>query len=337
MFPGIGATNLWPPGGPRHGRESPAPPPGGHLRRPVPPGITFRELGTYAEYAECVAIQKETWGAAFSDVVPPSILKVSQEVGGITAGAFAPDGRMLGFIYGMTGFRDGKRAHWSDMLAVRSDLRGGGLGQKLKWYQRGLLLKRGVDTMFWTYDPLVARNAHLNLNRLGAEIHEYVPDYYGPETDSELHRGLGTDRFVVVWRLQSARTRKARAGRAVTDYRRAAAAPVVNTFEVGDVGVIPEERELPDAPLIRVEVPNDIQDVKRDDTGIAWQWRTVTRRAFLHYLGKRYRVDGLYRDADGRAFYVLAAEKKKPLKKPQTRAAEKRKPLKKPQTRRRKR
>jgi predicted GNAT superfamily acetyltransferase len=321
LFPGIGATNLWPPGGPRHGRNIPAPPRGGRLRRPVPSGVTFRELRTHAEYVECVAIQKETWGAAFSDVVPPSILKVSQEVGGITAGAFTPDGRMVGFIYGITGFRDGKRAHWSDMLAVRNDLRDGGLGRRLKWYQRGLLLKRGVNTMFWTFDPLVARNAHLNLNRLGAEIHEYVPDYYGPETDSDLHRGLGTDRFVVVWRLGSPRTLRARAGKPVTDYRRAAAAPVVNTFEVSGVGIIPEERELPKAPIVRIEVPIDIQDVKRDDPGIAWQWRTVTRRAFAHYLGKGYRVDGLYRDADGRAFYVLATEKAdKPQKKPQTKA-----------------
>jgi len=292
------------------------------------PGITFRELHTHPEYGECVEIQKETWGAPFTEIIPASMLMISQKVGGIVAGAFGPDGRMDGFVFGLTGVRDGKLAHWSHMLAVRDDIRGSGLGQELKWYQRGLLLKRRVDVMFWTFDPLVSRNAHLNLNRLGAEIHAYVPDYYGADTDSELHSGLGTDRFIVIWHLRGARTRKAQAGRPVTDYSRYTAAPVVDTITVAGIGSIPEERELPSDPAVRIEVPPDIQQVKKNDPGIAWQWRAVTRRAFLYYLGKGYQVEGIYRDGDGRSFYILTTPGSANRSKPRARARGSAKPRK---------
>ena len=51
--------------------------------------------------------------------------------------------------------------------------------------------------MYWTFDPLVAKNAHLNLNLLGARVVEYVRDMYGTTT-SPLHNGLATDRLIVV-------------------------------------------------------------------------------------------------------------------------------------------
>jgi predicted GNAT superfamily acetyltransferase len=279
-------------------------------------GVTFRELHTQAEYAEGVEIQKETWGAPFTEIVPASLLMISQKVGGITAGAFGADGRMQGFVYGLTGIRDGRPAHWSHMLAVRDATRGSGLGQELKWYQRGLLLKRGIDVMYWTFDPLVSRNAHLNLNRLGASIHAYVPDYYGADTDSELHSGLGTDRFIVIWHLRGPRTRRAQAGRPTADYSKFAQVPVVGSIVVPDIGPIPEERPLPRATSVRIEVPADIQAVKKNDPGIAWQWRAVTRRAFLHYLGEGHEVVGFYRDADGRSFYVLSEKPAKPARGP---------------------
>lgn len=287
-------------------------------RSPALPGVTFRELHTHAEYAEGVEIQKETWGAPFTEIVPASMLMISQKVGGITAGAFGPDGRMQGLVYGLTGIRDGRVVHWSHMLAVRDQTRGSGLGQQLKWFQRSLLLKQGVEVMYWTFDPLVSRNAHLNLNRLGAEIHAYIPDYYGADTDSELHSGLGTDRFIVVWNLKGPRTRRALAGKSTADYGRFTDAPVVDSITVPNIGPIPEKHDLPAHGAVRIEVPSDIQAVKRADPGIAWQWRSVTRHAFLHYLGNGYEVAGLYRDADGRSFYVLTRRKPARTRAPKT-------------------
>ena len=87
------------------------------------------------------------------------------------------------------------------MLAVREHARGHHLGERLKHYQRDILRALGVETMYWTFDPLVARNAHFNLNRLGATIAEYMPNFYGSKTGSILHGALPTDRFVAQWAI----------------------------------------------------------------------------------------------------------------------------------------
>src|SRR5207302_4181903 len=111
---------------------------------------------------------------------------------------FAAQDRLLGFVFGMTGVENGRLVHWSDMLAVRPELRDHGIGRRLKEFQRDTLLERGVGLVYWTYDPLVARNAHLNFNRLGVRLAEYVEDMYGI-TDSTLHGGVPTDRLIVAW------------------------------------------------------------------------------------------------------------------------------------------
>src|SRR4051812_47142088 len=89
--------------------------------------IEIRPLRTLDELRACVALQRETWGDEFTDVVPVSILKVSQRIGGVAAGAFDTDNNLLGFVYGLTGVENGRIVHWSDMLAVRPETRNLGL------------------------------------------------------------------------------------------------------------------------------------------------------------------------------------------------------------------
>src|SRR5262249_22936157 len=147
--------------------------------------------------------------------------------------------------------RSGRIVHWSHMLAVDPAARDHGLGTRLKLYQRELLLPLGVEAVEWTYDPLEARNAHLNFNHLGAGVAEYVPDMYREERGSELWRGIGTDRFVVAWRIAGAGVTAAleRPANAAESARSAAArfaaAPVA-----GDAGDPGEHRApaLPDPP-----------------------------------------------------------------------------------------
>ena len=129
------------------------------------PRFHLRPLSTPEDYAACVRLQRETWGEEFTELVTPVILMLTQKVGGIAAGAFDGVGQLAGFIYGLTGFHDGQPVHWSHMLAVLPQFEGLGIGRRLKEFQRDLLLEKGITSVRWTFDPLVARNAHLNYNR----------------------------------------------------------------------------------------------------------------------------------------------------------------------------
>ncbi len=267
--------------------------------------VEIRHIDSREDYAACVALQKETWGQDFKDAVPGSILMVSQRVGGVTAGAFDANGEMVGCVYGLTGYKDGRPVHWSDILAVKRRARGHGIGKRLKLFQRGELLKRGIETMYWTYDPLQALNANLNFNALAARPVEYVVDMYG-ETGSDLHSGLGTDRFIVQWDMASDRVERTLAGTTRQAPPDATTAPIVNS-NGASTRPQPFEGELLDVALVRVEVPASIDDTKRESDEIGARWRACTRRAFTHYLDNGYNASQFMRDGRGRYFYVLSA------------------------------
>jgi predicted GNAT superfamily acetyltransferase len=269
--------------------------------------VAYRELSTFAEFQECVGIQRETWGDEFEELVPTAILKVSQKVGGIVAGAYDASGRMLGFVYGMAGLKNGKPIHWSHMLAVRKETRGLGLGKLLKLYQRELLLARGVDTVFWTYDPLVARNANLNLNGLGAVVEEYVKDMY-LESSSSLHRGMSMDRFVVSWNIRSERVSEALAGRRSFDATRFRDTPIVNTSADTGQSDAPGKLNFPQMANVRVEIPPNLEELNSRSMEEAKVWRQNTRDVFLWYLNRGYSVDGFSIDQETRrCFYFLSS------------------------------
>ncbi|HVR09710.1 MAG TPA: hypothetical protein VMW75_16830 [Thermoanaerobaculia bacterium] len=302
--------------------------------------VTLRQLAGHADYHACFELQLVTWGRHFAEGVPPSVLKISQRVGGIAAGAFAADGRLLGFVFGLTGVRPpGSRRpavpavraaserppgghapgrpellHWSHMLAVAPEARDLGLGTRLKLYQRELLLPLGVEAVEWTFDPLEARNAHLNLNRLGADVVEYVEEMYQGEMGSELARGIGTDRFVVSWRIAGERVRTAleRQGLAGGAGADAGVAPGPPAGFAAAPGIEPAppsggEPPLPEAPRVRIEVPARIQEFKDAEPERALAWRLGTRRAFQEYMARGYLVTAFWRDAAGRCWYGLEA------------------------------
>ena len=263
--------------------------------------ITLRPLETQSDYAQCVELQMQTWGRDFTEIVPPAMLMIGQKVGGVSAGAFDESDHLVGFVYGISGIREGRLAHWSHMLAVEEHLGGAGLGCRLKVYQRDLLLENRIEVAFWTYDPLVARNAHLNLNKLAAGVLRYVPDMYGASTGSELHSGLGTDRIVVQWELLSPQVERAVANKCDDSHARAIG-PIVNVDDDGS----PQLRDPLEDPVIQIEIPEDIGVIKSRSMELGRTWRDVTRRAFLWYLDRGYSVTSFYRDTETRrCFYVL--------------------------------
>ena len=261
-------------------------------------GTVIRPLVTHDDRVEAVRVQEETWGVGFSEKVPAAILLVAEKTGGIAAGAFAPSGRMLGFVFGLTGVRSGQLVHWSDILAVREAAQGRRLGEAMKRYQRERCLAIGVDRMYWTFDPFVARNAHLNLHVLGASVDEFVPDMYGSDTGSRLHGALGTDRFIALWPI----SRDPHAMR--DDPALIAGRPVAG----GKPGDAPEpDAPLPDSPDVLVRIPDDYSALLAGDPEIARAWRTSARRAFLHYLHGGYRITAFVPGRGSDATYLLSA------------------------------
>ncbi len=260
-------------------------------------GIVLRVLGSTEDLEACVELQRATWGRHFSDLVPASLLKVSQKVGGLALGAFDPAGALLGFLFGLAGFVAGRPAHWSHMLAVVPVARDRRLGLRLKRAQRELLLAQGVEVVRWTFDPLEARNARLNLDLLGVGIESYVEEMYEGELGSDLAEGIGTDRFIVRWDLASERAAEALAGRLPHHPERYAGTPIVSPDDEADA-------PLPASSALRIEIPRSIQDLKAIDLDRAAAFRASSRRAFLHYLARGYRVDTLLAEGE-RRFYGL--------------------------------
>lgn len=260
--------------------------------------IEIRPLRTHDEFAHCVDLQNDVWGAEFSERVPAALLKVTQRIGGIAAGAFDGDD-LVGFVFGMTGLERDRLVHWSDMLAVREDMRDHGIGRRLKEYQRDALRARGITRMYWTFDPLVSRNAHLNINRLGAYVVEYVPNMYGADTTSVLHRGLGTDRFVVAWDLDREASAATRVSQTVRD------APLLNPVGADGLPVVPDLAGRPTNVAVRIAVPKAIDQVQAGSIATATRWRVSTRCAILWAVDAGYRVTGfLHEDAADCSYYV---------------------------------
>ncbi len=268
----------------------------------MPLEVTLRPLASRDDYAACVRLQREIWGQDFADVVPVTLLMVSQRVGGVAAGAFGADGRLLGFVFGISGVRDGAPAHWSNMLAVHPHARRQGLGIRLKQYQRWRLLADGIEIASWSFDPLVATNANLNVNGLGALPVEYVVDMYG-DTDSTLHRGLATDRFVVEWNLTGARVERLLADRGDPLPGAADAAPAVG-LDCRAPGA-----KLPVEPWVRVALPTRIDVLKATDPALAHAWQHMHRHVLPWYLARGYRVAGFrHLPAADDSWYLLTNE-----------------------------
>lgn len=269
--------------------------------------IVIRDLDTHAEYIACLGLQREVWGSDFQDCVTPALLKVTQRVGGVAAGAFDGDD-LVGFVYGMTGWADGSLLHWSHMLAVAPRARGAGVGRRLKEYQRDAVARTGAKVMAWSFDPLVARNAHLNLNVLGAKVSEYVESMYAP-TESELHGSLPVDRFVVRWQLDGVPAAAAPVAPAAPTPAAAAAAEPESTGPAvtldwrapgADGGSMAS-----DALEVRIPVPRDFEQLLRSSERAASEARIRTRSLFQRTLDDGWKVVGFERGSGQDPYYVL--------------------------------
>ncbi|GAA1778418.1 GNAT family N-acetyltransferase [Agromyces lapidis] len=185
-------------------------------------GVVTREAAEH-EIADVLGRFEATWGGgrgpdhamirALLHAGATVLVAVADDEGGVDASAtppFATPGALLGATLGFLGWNEGLHVH-SHMNAVAPEARGHGIGLALKLRQRAIALAHGVDEIRWTFDPLIRRNAHLNLVRLGAEVAAYLPEFYGVIGD-EITGADRSDRFEVRWRLDAPRVERALAG-----------------------------------------------------------------------------------------------------------------------------
>lgn len=166
-------------------------------------GIQIRACSGLEEFQACVALQKEVWNFADTDLIPLRMFVVADKIGGQIIGSFEGS-ELVGFALAIPGNRNGHLYLHSHMLAVREPYRNRGLGRGMKLAQRQDALQRGFDLMEWTFDPLEIKNAFLNLHRLGAIARRYNINQYG-SSSSALQGGLPTDRLIAEWWLRSRR------------------------------------------------------------------------------------------------------------------------------------
>ncbi len=269
--------------------------------------VEIRDVERQSEYKACAQMQLDVWGFPEIEVVPAGFLIAMHHYSGTVIGAFDGE-RMVGFVCGFGGWDGGRPYHHSHMLAVLPEYRGQQIGENLKWAQRDRVLTQGVELINWTYDPLQAPNANLNINRLGCVVRRYIVNLYGV-SDSPLHGGLPTDRFEAEWHLKSGRVSNARAGR-WNEWPGWEKLPRANRTRLTSDNLLTCEETLDvnlEVDALLVEVPMKIADLMAQDRDLALEWRYQARTLFQEYFKKGYRVEGLHR-GELSAFYRLTRE-----------------------------
>lgn len=269
-------------------------------------------------------LQRVVWPGDEVEIVPAHLLIAAVHSGGLLIGAYAPD--MVGFVFGFPGLYatpDGPRLmHYSHMLAVHPDYRNSGVGFLLKRAQWQMVRRQGLDRITWTYDPLLSRNAHLNIARLGAVCNTYLRDHYGELRDG-LNRGVSTDRFQVDWWVNSQRVERrlskhARRQLDLANYL-AAGIGILNPTRLNASGLplpqraspfdsLPQIQEEDERPLLMVEIPADFSAIKSADLALAQDWRLHTREVFEGLFTRGYLITDFIHlpGATPRSFYVFS-------------------------------
>ena len=189
------------------------------------PEITIRECTIVPELEECVALQRETFQLPEIEISPVRHLIVTRSAGGYTLGAFV-NNHLAGFVLSVPGFLGNEKFFYSHMAAVKAEFRDLGIGARLKWAQREEALRRGVRFIKWTFQPVQARNAFLNLEKLGAVVRHYEPNFYGTDYSTSPEQGerfgLDSDRVFAEWHLESEKVATLASGEKYTEQSKVA-------------------------------------------------------------------------------------------------------------------
>jgi predicted GNAT superfamily acetyltransferase len=283
--------------------------------------IQIKPLLALAEMKPAVELQKTYWGDDLESVVPAHMLFSLANNGGHALAAFDGD-KLVGLLIGFLG-TNVEEAHRPAManlqivskrMVVLPAYRGQGIGYRLKLAQRDLAIKQGIRLVVWTFDPLLATNAHLNVRKLGGISYRYLEDYYGVSGEGGLARLGSSDRLQIEWWVTSRRVEERINGKRgdlnLKQYLDADT-PIVNMpLWQGDGLPSPGETILyPAGTLALVEIPADYETLAQQNTSLAEAWRAHIRQIFRQMFARGFVVtDFLRQDFEGhdRAFYLLS-------------------------------
>lgn len=231
--------------------------------------IEVRILESASELEDLRWVCDEVWPTEGTNVTP-NLLRASVHAGGYAAAAYL-EGRPVGAAMGIIG-RHRTDGSWSDHLhshmnAVLAPLRDRGIGTALKLHQRSWAREQGLTWVTWTFDPLVRRNAHMNIRLLGTQVRGYEPDFYGAMADG-INAGDPTDRMFAWWDVVQAQ---------------------------------PQAAIEPRADDRVVALPDDIVAVRAADPSAARAWRMQVRAAITEALADGFSIIGV----DEASSYVL--------------------------------
>lgn len=279
--------------------------------------IKYKKLKTLEEFKLCEKVQEAVWGFDLLDTIPARFMLVLRKHGGFAMGAFDGD-IMVGFVFGVPAIHYGRPSQHSHMLAVLPEYRDKNIGVKLKIAQREDAISRGIDLITWTFDPLQARNAYLNLNKLGAIACSYTINLYGEESSSELHGGLGTDRLLAEWWLVSDKVKSVLDDTPdVTEKKHIKGININRTRRNEQDLLVPIESDLTlTNDVLLLEIPDNIENIKKLNMQIGHRWREHVQKALIHYFDSGYYISFLKieREKDTRRTYYVLERLAKPYK-----------------------
>ncbi len=192
--------------------------------------IIIRECESVEDLTECTRLQREVFALPELEVSPVRHLVVTKHAGGFTLGAFVED-ELVGFVLSVPAFFGEEKFFYSHMTAVSNDFQSYGIGAKLKWAQRTRSLSENIKLIKWTFQPVQARNAFFNLEKLGATVRQYKPNFYGTDYSTSNNQGkkigLDSDRLFAEWNLESEKVKMLSKGENFTETDK-----VVRTIEI---------------------------------------------------------------------------------------------------------
>jgi predicted GNAT superfamily acetyltransferase len=241
--------------------------------------VTIRECASIDDFQQCIELERAVWKDDDIGIMPIRLYMISKACNAPTIGAFEASGRLVGFVHTMIALMDRHVVYHSHLAAVVEDLRHRDIGYRMKLAQRQRAIDEGVPLIIWTFDPLQSRNAHLNINKLGAVIRRYEVNYYGEGLSTVFGPELPSDRIFAEWWVSSPHVESVLAGNQ----------PRIE----GDAEVVP--------------IPEDVTQVRARSLDELLEWRVRVRSDFQRKLAGGLIARGFERE-DGASRYLLGPD-----------------------------